>query len=116
MAKYADNGRSPVRSKTPFRPNEPWHLRHVRRLQTALSIEPMVRNWCELHGIALTVKEGGWAWELAKGGKRATWRPAAATLYLFNPSSRNIHCHDFTQLQACLRQRWKLKPIKGIEG
>lgn len=100
----------------PYPEDLPWHLRHCRRLQAALAVETMVRNWCEVHGMTLTVKEGGWLWEFAKGNKLAQWRPSSATLYLIQPSRRNVHCHDYCQVQAVLRERWKLKDVAWMEG
>ncbi len=116
MGKYRDGNGSGRAHVVYYRPNESWQDRHERRLALNLSAENMVRNWADLHEITLTISNEGQHWRFDKGSKVAEWWPSTARLVLHKQYQQGIHCHDYAQLMDLLIARWKLKPLRFIDG
>jgi hypothetical protein len=100
------------RSKlVPYVRGEDASRRHGRRLSANNRSREIVEEWCEKHGITLTVTNGSHHWKFEKGKKIAEWWPSSAKLVINKRWGSGIHTHDWEQLMKILETRWKLETI-----
>ena len=94
-------GRSAV---VPFQGGEGWKSRHGRRLTTNLDYESDVRDWCDQHGVELSITNGGHHWTFTRGNLRVEWWPSSAKLVMDKQWRRGVHVHDWTQVAKIIQQ------------
>ena len=91
----ASAGRSRI---VPYRRDEDFRTRHVRRLNANLEQEAEVRHWCEQNGLKLRITNEGHHWQIFNGGFLAEWWPSSAKLVIGKLWRNGIHCHDYNQV------------------
>ena len=111
----------------PYIEGEAPMARHDRRLETNLSYEAEMRDWCAENGVTLAIKNGGHHWRFTRVVRRgsnkrktkmagADWWPSSAKLVLLQQWDRDWHVHDFRAVQHVLERHWLPKKPKGKGG
>lgn len=91
----------------PYQVGESASERHARRLTVNLHWRHDLRQWAEVSGFVVTIKNNGHHWILIKPTIRIEWWPSSAKLVFNQQWDRGVHCHDWTQLKRAIEKREK---------
>ena len=79
--------------------------RHSERMDTALRFRDVMEQWCQAHGLKLTIHNEGHHWKMTNGVLLAEWWPSSAKLVFDKKWANGIHCHDVEQLATLVGKR-----------
>lgn len=81
--------------------------RHDRRLETNLSAEDAVAQWCREHKVRFWIKNEGHHWIFKRDLEMVEWWPSSAKFVKNKQWDRGVHVYDYKQaLQQLTKMGW----------